>query len=365
MVFGPIHEGGFDIPQNGTHSALLPGQRGRHVDLADHFIDTVSILAGIRAAAAPATTVLHAPGCGPSGDDRSGFPEAVDAAARADATILVLGGRSGLLPHCTSGEAVDRATLGLPGVQQELLEQVAATGTPVVVVLVDGRPLALTDVVPHTGALLLAWLPGEEGGNAVADVLFGHASPGGRLPVSLPRSVGQVPLYYNHKPSGARSQFHGDYRDVPCSPLFPFGHGLSYGRFTYRNLQFSSRAPDAADVLEVSAEVANVGERAGDEVVQLYVRDLVARVTRPVLELKGFVRVSLGAGDSRRVTFRLDLRQLAYHDVDMRLVVEPGEVEISVGGSSADLPLRETLRTSGTLRPIDAATVRATEVSTD
>lgn len=364
LVFGPVQEGAFDPPGSGVgHSELLPGRPGRQLDLRDHFPPSTSVLDGIRAAVSARTTVLHAVGCPLTEPSEAGLAEAVAIAERADVAVVVLGGRSGLLHHCTSGEAVDRATLGLPGSQPALLEAVAATGTPVVVVLVEGRPLVLSDVVDRAPAWLLGWLPGPEGGHAIADVLFGRAAPGGRLPITLPRAEGQLPLYYNHKPSGARSQFHGPYRDLACSPLFPFGHGLSYGRFTYRDFTVSPREPDATGSVALSFELANEGERAGEEVAQLYVCDRVASVTRPVRELKGFVRVALAPGESRRVSFRLDLRQLAFHDLDMEYVVEPGDLEVGIGGSSAELPLRETLRTRGERTRVDPARVRPTEVT--
>jgi beta-glucosidase len=365
MVFGPVVEGPSDAVEASSDAALLPGRRDREVDLRAHMPATVTVLEGIRAAVSAHTELRFAPGCHWRDPARSGFDAAVAAARGADAAVVVLGGRSGLLPHCTSGEAVDRARLGLPGAQQALLEAVAATGTPLVVVIVDGRPLALAEVSARAGALLLAWLPGEEGGAAVADVLFGRAEPGGRLPVTLPREVGQVPLYYNHKPSGARSQFHGDYRDLPCTPLFPFGHGLGYARFAWDALELSSREPDAAGRLEIALRVTNTSPRAGEEVVQLYLHDRVASVTRPVQELAGFARVALAPGASRRVRFELDLRRLAFHDLDMQTVVEPGEVEIRLGASSADLRLHETIRTTGSRRRVALAGVRPTAVRVD
>jgi beta-glucosidase len=367
IVFGPMHEGGFDAaPAGGATSTWQPGQaQAARADLLAHFPPTVTVLDGIREAVSPATRVLHAPGCGFQGDATEGFAEACAAAAAAEVAILVLGGRSGLLPHCTSGEAVDRATLGLPGVQQQLLEAVAATGTPVVVVIVDGRPLALTEVVAVAPTVLLAWLPGEEGGRAVADVLFGRVAPAGRLPMTLPRAVGQVPLYYNHKPSGARSQFYGDYRDLPCSPLFPFGHGLSTTRFHYEALELSAREPGVTDLLEVAVRLTNVGSRAGEEVVQLYLRDQVASVTRPVKELKGFARIALAPGEARCVRFVLDLRQLAFHDLGMDFVVEPGQVDVMVGASSEDIRLQEVIHTAGARTRVRRQTVRPTRVSVE
>src|SRR5262245_51417912 len=214
IVFGAIDE----------HAhAPAAGRRGRHVNLAEHFPPMVSLLDGIRAAVSRATEVLVARGCDLTDPGEDGFEDAITAARAADVAIVCVGGKSGLVDGCTSGESVDRCTLELPGVQHRLVEAVVATGTPTVMVLVDGRPLALPWIAAHVPSVLHAWLPGEEGGHAVADVLFGDADPGGRLPVSMPRSVGQVPVFYGHKPSGGRSHWRGTYADGPVVPLFPFG----------------------------------------------------------------------------------------------------------------------------------------------
>jgi beta-glucosidase len=259
----------------------------------------------------------------------------------------VLGEKSGLDPSATSGETRDRASLELPGVQQELLEAVHATGTPVVLVLVNGRPLSVSWAAEHVPAILEAWVPGEEGGPAVADVLFGNTTPGGKLPISVPRSVGQVPVYYYHKPSGNRSQFSGDYVDLPSKPLYPFGFGLSYTGFEYSNLRFSEGKVDSRRAVEISCDVRNVGAEAGDEVVQLYVHDREATVTRPVQELAGFCRVSLKPGETCTVTFRLKMSQLGFYNREMELVVEPGNIEAMVGSSSANIRLSGEFEITG------------------
>ncbi len=297
-----------------------------------------------------------------TGDDASGLDEAVRVAAGCEVAVVVVGGRSGLIRGCTSGEANDSADLRLPGLQEELIRRVVATGTPTVVVLVSGRPLALTGIFDLVSAIVEAWLPGEEGGHAVADVLFGVVSPAGRLPVTLPRAVGQVPLYYNHKPSGARSQFHGDYLDLSCTPLLSFGHGLSYTRFEYDRLVLPDRPIETRGLIPISLRVANVGDRAGDEVVQLYVRDLVASVTRPVQQLAGFARIPFEVGESRQITFQLDPGQLAFYDTEMDFVVEPGAVEIMVGASCADIRQRAVIEIVGDLRRLDPREVVATRV---
>jgi beta-glucosidase len=322
----------------------------------------VSVLDGIRATVSRETRIGVARGCDVQGENREGFGEAIALARASDVAVVLVGGKSGLIKGCTSGEANDRAEIGLPGVQAELVRAVAATGTPTVVVLINGRPLALSDFFEDVGAVLEAWLPGEEGGPAVAEILFGVESPAGRLPVTLPRAVGQLPLYYNHKPSGARSQFHGDYSDLSCRPLLPFGHGLSYTRFDYANLELSSGEVTADECLEVACEVINSGDRPGEEVVQLYVNDQVASVTRPVKELKGFCRVAIKPGETRRIAFELDMHQLAFYDRDMRCVVEPGAISIMLGSSSEDIRLEADVLITGEKREVQPFDAQATRV---
>jgi beta-glucosidase len=290
-------------------------------------VPMVSLLEGIRAAVAPGTEVVHARGCGITGDEREGFTEAVEAARRASVAVVALGGKSGLTPSCTSGEFRDAADLGLPGVQQLLLEAVVATGTP----------------------------------TALAEILFGVASPSGRLPISLPRSAGQVPVHHDHKSGGGRSQMLGDYTDMPTSPLFPFGHGLTYTRFEYADLDVTE-APAVEESLEVSLSLANVGDRAGEEIAQLYLCDVVASVTRPVKQLVGFVRVALEPGQRRRVSFEVDPSQLAFYDAGMRLLVEPGELRVMVGSSAADIRLEASVETRGKPISFDAFVRHPTRV---
>jgi beta-glucosidase len=342
IVFGAIEE----------HAPAPAAGTTPRVNLAEHFPSMVSLLDGIRAAVSPATELLVARGCELLDPSQDGFADAARAAGDAEVAIVCLGGKSGLIDGCTSGESVDRCTLDLPGAQQRLVEAVVATGTPTVVVLVDGRPLALPWIAEHVPAVVHAWLPGEEGGHAVADVLFGDTDPGGRLPVSMPRGVGQVPVFYGHKPSGGRSHWKGGYADGPASPLFPFGHGLSYARFAYADLTLSRTEAGADDVVEIGCRVENAGDRAGDEVVQLYVRDEIGSVTRPVQELRGFARVALAPGERARVTFSLAVRALAFHDVALRRVVEPGTVTVMVGASSADVRLTGSFEIVGTVREV-------------
>jgi beta-glucosidase len=312
----------------------------------------VTLLDGIRAAVSATTEVVHARGCDVTGGDRAGFAAALAAARGADVAIVCVGGKSGLLADCTSGEFRDAAELGLTGVQQALVEAVAATGTPTVVVLVNGRPLALPWIAQHVPAVLEAWLPGEEGGRAVADVLFGRTSPSGRLPITLPRAVGQVPVYYNHKSGGGKSQMLGDYADLPVAPLYPFGHGLSYARFEYAALRVEPGAIAPDGRTRITLEVTNASDVEADEVVQLYARDPVASVTRPVKQLVGFLRVPLRPHQTRLVVFELHASQLAFYGADGVLAVEPGAIELMVGASSTDVRLEARFAIEGERRAL-------------
>jgi len=283
------------------------------------------------------STVEFAQGCRVNDDSTEGFAEAVALAARSDLAVMVMGDKAGLTYDCTSGESRDRASLDLPGMQEDLVRAVVATGTPVVVVLVAGRPCGSVWLHEHCAAVVMAWLPGEEGAGAIADVLSGEFNPGGKLPISYPRSVGQIPTFYGHKVSGGRSHWKGDYVDMPSSPLYPFGHGLTYTTFAIDDVSVEQGRLTATDVATIQARVSNTGSVTGDEVVQLYIRDTQAALTRPVLELKNFLRVSLQPGESKTVAFQLPIAQLGYHNGDGAYIVEPGSIEVFIGTSSADL----------------------------
>ncbi|MBK9712433.1 MAG: glycoside hydrolase family 3 C-terminal domain-containing protein [Kouleothrix sp.] len=341
----------------------LPQTLPDKVELVDIGVEMVSVLDAIRRAVGPQTQVRYAQGCDVLGGSQDGFAEAVAAARGADVAIVVVGDKAGLTDSCSSGESRDRAELGLPGVQEQLVRAVAGTGTPVVVVLMNGRPLAIPWIAEHLPALLEVWLPGEEGGSAVADVLFGDENPGGRLPISFPRAVGQVPVYYNHKPSGGRSHWKGDYVELSATPLYPFGYGLSYTTFAYANLRLDRQEVAPTGQLAIGVDVTNTGARPGDEVVQLYVHDVHASVTRPVKELKGFKRISLAPGETRSVTFRLDARQLGFYDLQMRYVVEPGEIEVMVGSSSQAIHLRGSFTIAGATTDVGAEKVFFSETT--
>jgi len=300
-------------------------------------VKIVSILEGIKNSVSPQTEVRYALGCDVMDRSTEGFDDAMGAAAACDVVIAVVGGRSGMHKDATSGENLDRAELDLPGVQKELLKALHETGKPIVAVLVNGRPLTIEWMAENIPAIVEAWLPGEEGGNAVADVLFGDYNPGGKLPVSLLRTVGQAPITYNRRISSS-AKF-GHYVETPWEPLYPFGYGLSYTEFEYSGLEVTPEQVQYEEEIQISCEVENVGERTGDEVVQLYIHDLLATVTRPCKELKGFQRITLDPGEKRKLTFVLPVELLSYHDKDMNLVVEPGEFEVMIGASSEDIRL--------------------------
>lgn len=302
-------------------------------------VKMVSILEGIRESVSAQTVVNFARGCDIQSNDESDFINALELARASDAVVMVMGGKSGLAMDCTTGEFRDATDLGLPGVQEKLIEAVVALGKPVVLILVNGRPAAIPLIAQKVSAILEAWVPGEEGGKAVAAALFGAINPGGKLPVSIPRSAGQIPIFYNHKPSGMHSNIYGDYVDEPAAPLFCFGHGLSYTTFRYQNLEVDPMIVDAGGCITISLEIRNDGSRAGDEVVQLYLCDEFASIPRPVKELKGFKRIQLEPGEQRHIIFQLDSRQLAFYDEKMELVLEPGKFKVMVGSSSEDIRL--------------------------
>lgn len=307
------------------------------LELIDSFVPISSILKGIKDRVSRDTTVHYAKGCDVRNDSRDGFTEAIEAAKKSEVAVVVVGDKSGLVEDCTSGESRDRACLNLPGIQEELVRAVYETGTPVIVVLINGRPLSIKWIAENIPAVLEAWLPGEEGACAVADILFGDYNPGGKLPISFPRSVGQVPVYYNHKPSGGRSHWKGDYVEMSSKPLFPFGYGLSYTSFEYNNMVIIPKSTSWDGQVEISVDVKNTGSHTGDEIVQLYVNDMQSEITRPVRELKGFKRVTLKPGEKKTITFILSIAQLGFYNKDMKYVVEPGTIKVMAGSSSEDI----------------------------
>jgi len=298
--------------------------------------DTVTPLAGIRSKASPQTKVTYAKGCDVLGDSTAGFADATAAARNSDVAIVFVGESKEMV-----GEAASRSTLDLPGRQMDLVKEIKATGKPTIVVLVNGRPPTIAWIVENVPAIVESWMGGTESGNAIADVLFGDVNPGGKLPVTFPRTVGQVPIYYNHmqtgRPPELNNRYTSKYFDIPWTPQFPFGYGLSYTQFKISNVQLSAAEIPATGTIRVSADVENVGKRAGDEVVQVYIRDVVASLTRPVKELKGFRRITLQPGEKKQVEFQLGPEQLSGYNREMKLVVEPGEFKVMVGSSSEDV----------------------------
>jgi len=307
--------------------------------------DAVTLVDGIKAQSSGTTTFVQAcslphtepPQYDPAADCPAGpgFDQAVAAANAADQVVLALGESREM-----SGEAASRTTLDLPGDQQQLIDRIKATGKPFAVVLFNGRPLTLQKVAASSPAILEAWFPGVQAGNAVADVLFGKVNPGGKLPVSFPVSLGQVPIYYNHEPTGrpcdATSKYNSRYRDLnTCQPLYQFGYGLSYTKFSISNLRLSAATVSSNGSITASVDVKNTGSRVGDEVVQLYIHDPVASLSQPVRRLRGFERVTLDPGATRTVTFTLDRSDFGFYDNSGKFVVEPGGIDVYAGNSSA------------------------------
>jgi beta-glucosidase len=307
--------------------------------------DAVTLLNGIKAQSSGTTTYAQActlphtepPDYNPAADCPAGpgFDQAVAVASAADQVVLALGESREM-----SGEAASRSTLDLPGAQQELIDRIKATGKPFVVVLFNGRPLTLEKVAASAPAILEAWFPGVQAGNAVADVLFGKVNPGGKLPVSFPLRLGQVPIYYNHEPTGRPCdntfKWNSRYRDLnTCEPLYQFGYGLSYTTFSISNLRLSSATVSPTGRVTASVDVTNTGNRPGDEVVQLYLHDPVASISQPVRRLRGFDRVTLQPGEKTTVTFTLDRSDFGFYDNRGKFVVEPGRIDVYAGNSSA------------------------------
>ncbi len=311
----------------------------------------ISVLQGIRDKVGKRAKVLYAKGCGITTDgswnqdevlpsdpeeDRKLIAEAVKVAKKADVVVLAIGGNEQTSREAWSLQHMgDRTSLDPIGMQDELVRAVAATGKPVIALVFNGRPLsigALSEAVP---VIFECWYPGQETGRAVADVLFGDYNPGGKLPITIPRSVGHVPAYYNYKPSARRGYLFDD-----VTPLYPFGYGLSYTTFSVDNVRLAKKTISREGSTQVLADVANTGERAGTETVQMYIRDLVSSVTRPVKELKGFQRVSIEPGEKRTLTFEITPDLLAFYNIGMKYTVEPGDFEIMIGTSSRDPDLR-------------------------
>ena len=325
--------------------------------IAAAYPDTPTVLDAIEAVVADGTEVVYALGCHVHDPSTEGLAEAVDAATGSDVAILVLGDKTGLVSDAVVGETRDRTILELAGAQRPLLDAVCATGVPVVVVLLGSQPQPVLAEAGGPAAVVHAYQPGSVGGVAIADVLFGIENPSGRVPITIPRTAGQCPIYYGYK-NGSEP---GTYTDLDDSgPAYAFGHGLSYTTFEYRSIAVDTTDVDTAGSVEVQVEVANTGNRSGEEVVQLYASIRRRAVTWPGLELVGFERVSLDVGELATVTFTLRPAILAYYDLDMNLVVTPGDVRLMAGPSSVDLPLTISFTITGELVTLATRTVHST-----
>jgi beta-glucosidase len=327
-------------------AVIGPNANARINQLGDYIADTilqdvVTVLEGVRNKVSPGTKVIYVKGCEIIGNEVNEISRARKIAKEADLAIVVLGETSGR--PGTDGEGFDVANLDLTGLQEDLLKAVYETGTPTVVVLINGRPLSIRWASENIPAILEAWNCGEQGGNAVADILFGDYNPGGRLPITFPRHSGQLPVYYNYMPSknywikegwGAKG-----YADMSAMPLYPFGFGLSYTSFEYSNLQITPKETGTAGEIYVSADVKNAGKRDGTEVVQLYFDDVISSMSTPVKELAGFEKVRLAAGETKTVKFKLTPEQLSFLNRNLEPVVEPGIFKVMVGSSSDDIRL--------------------------
>jgi len=304
--------------------------------------DIVSQWEGLKNKVGNKTKLLYAKGCDIEGNNRDGFAEAVNIAKQADVVILSIGERRDL-----SGEAKSRSNITIPGVQEELLKVLLATGKPVVVLINAGRPLVFDFTADNAPAILYTWWLGSEAGNAIADVIFGDYNPSAKLTMTFPLSVGQIPIYYNHFNTGRPAENDSDryyrsaYLDLSIYPRYEFGCGLSYTTFQYSNLQLNKKKINAKQLIEASVTITNTGKYDGEEIVQLYLHDLVSSIVRPVMELKDFRKIKLKAGESKTITFTIDKEKLSFYNQQLQWVAEPGEFELMIGASSRDIRLKD------------------------
>lgn len=309
----------------------------------DYDKHVISQWEGVQNKVGNSAKLLYAKGCEIEGDSKDGFAEAVAVANQADVVILSIGEKRDM-----SGEAKSRSNLRLPGVQEELIKAIQATGKPIVVLINAGRPLIFNYTADTVPAILYTWWLGTEAGNAIADVLFGDYNPSGKLPMSFPREEGQIPIYYNHFNTGrpaaneTATNYVSAYTDLKNSPKFPFGFGLSYTTFDYSDLKLSKNKIKSTETIEVSMTITNSGKVAGEEVVQLYLRDKVGSVVRPIIELKDFQKIKLNAGETKTVKFTIDKQKLSFYNTDLKWITEPGDFDLMIGSSSSDIRLKAT-----------------------
>lgn len=320
--------------------------------------NVITVFEGIKKHVGKNTQVTYVKGCDIRDTTQANIPQAVEAAKNADVAIVVLGGSSARdfkteyqdtgaaliqtketeskISDMESGEGFDRSSLMVMGKQLELLSKVLETGTPVIVILIEGRPLNLAGYEEKVYALLTAWYPGQQGGNAISDILFGDYNPAGRLPISVPKSVGQLPVYYNNLIPERRGYVDGD-----AKPIFSFGHGLSYSEFEYSNLNIESTEDNGSIDIKINFDLTNKGKFNGDEVPQLYIRDVLSSVVTPGKQLKDFQRVHLKAGERKTISFNLSEEELSLFNMEMQRVVEPGSFSVMIGASSDDIRLND------------------------
>jgi beta-glucosidase len=323
------------VKQNkGFWDVEVPGVDSDHI---------VSQWQGLKNKVGNNTNLLYAKGCEIEGEDKSGFAEAVDVAKKSDVVILSIGERRDM-----TGEAKSRANIGIPGVQEDLLKELLATGKPVVVLINTGRPLVFNYTADNASAILYTWWLGTEAGNAIADVLFGDVNPSAKLPMSFPMSVGQIPIYYSHFNTGRPAtddknrNYNSSYNDLSIFPKYEFGYGKSYTSFEYSKLLLSKKKIKQTESIEVSVTIANTGKYDGDEVVQLYLRDRVGSIVRPVEELKDFKKIFLKAGESKTIQFKIDKQKLSFYNQQLNWVAESGDFDLMIGSSSRDIRVKDS-----------------------
>jgi beta-glucosidase len=298
--------------------------------------DVVTIYQGLKNLLPESAKINYVQGCDFTGSDTTGFDEAINATKSSDVVIMVVGEERGM-----SGEASSKTNLDLPDIQEKLVKRIYSVGKPVIVVLMNGRPLTINWISENTPAVIEAWFLGDQAGNAIAQVLFGDYNPSGKLTATFPRSTGQIPIYYYQKSTGRpfneENKFTSKYLDSPNTPLYPFGYGLSYTSFNYGNIRIEKDKMNKNDYNKVLIDITNTGKYSGEEVVQLYIRDEFASITRPVKELKGFKKIKLNTGETKTVEFKIKPDMLSFLDINMKPVVEPGKFTVMIGGNSVDL----------------------------
>ncbi|MEZ0537599.1 glycoside hydrolase family 3 N-terminal domain-containing protein [Caldicellulosiruptoraceae bacterium PP1] len=301
----------------------------------------------------PDVEVKYAKGCDVLGESKEGFEEAINLAKESDVVILCVGDKAGLMPDCTSGESRDRAFLNLPGVQEDLVKEIYNVNKNIVLVLINGRPISIDSVEKFIPAIVEGWLPGEKGADAIADIILGNVNPSGKLSITFPRTVGQVPMFYSVKPSGGRSNWHGDYVEVSVKPLYPFGYGLSYSTFEYSDFEITPKYLRPNQSIKIKLKVTNTSDIDGYETVQVYIQNVRSIIAKPVKQLKGFKKVFIKAHQTVDVEFELFADQFVFLDENMKKVFHPGIAKIMVGSSSQDIHFEEEINLVGEKTYVD------------